>query len=298
MSWILLNNFHIITIIMKSNYHITTSDNKKSEKTVYSVRSNGQDISVVEKGSVRSLYFGKRALQSSVDLRAPHKLQLQYPRYMTGTILFNRQPKSILILGIGGGSLISFFHHHFPRCRIDAVDHDPEIIRLAVQFFLSPQHANISYHCDDGLHFLQNLPSIPRYDIIFADGFSAKGMSAALYNRDCFATCRNLLVEDGTLVSNLWSSNAFFFQRVRHDLQESFPENIFIPVPRRGNHICYSRKQNDCWKKIEQSRKEVKELSEKFETDFGLIISLAGKNNLSGLGRFLYFLKSLSTALH
>lgn len=297
MKWILSSTLNIITIIMNKFTHLRTLYNKQLKRTVYSASRKGQNISIVEQGSVRSLYFDGKALQSRVDLHAPHKFQLQYPRYMTGSLLFNHEPKRILILGIGGGSLISFFHHHFPQCIIESVDNDAAITQLAIKYFSAPEHANISYHHDDGLNFLQNLPQIPRYDLIFVDGFNAQGMSAALYNQHCFQLCRKLLFEDGTLVSNLWSSNQVYFKRVRHELQCCFPANMFIPVPRRGNHICYSRKQNDSWKKIEKSKKELNELSAAFEIDFGLIVSLARRHNLNFLDRIIHRIRSSTPGL-
>lgn len=273
-------------------------NNKDLEKLVYQTRSNGQDISIVDRGSIRSLYFGKRALQSAVDMKEPLKLQLQYPRYMTGTLLFTPQPSRILLIGIGGGSLISFFHHHFPQCVIDAVDHDAEIIHLALNYFKAPTQPNINYFHDDGLNFLHNMSSTCQYDIILIDGFNAQGMSSALYNQDCFTLCKRQLKNDGTLVCNLWSSNQFFFQRVRYDLQCCFTENIYLPVPQRGNHICFSRKQNDSWKIFKKTSKELSRLSSTYGIDFSLIIKLARKTNLSTLSRLAYFLRSLTNLTH
>lgn len=283
---------------MTPDHHLRPLNNKDLEKIVYQTRSNGQDISVIDKDSIRSLFFGKRALQSAADLNAPYNLQLHYPRYMTGTLLFNPEPKRILIIGIGGGSLITFIHHHFSTCSIDAVDSDAEIIHIALNYFNAPKHPNIHYFHDDGLNFLQKFRSGPTYDIIFVDGFNAEGMSPALYNRDCFALCKKLLIDDGTLVSNLWSSNHIFFQRVRYDLQKSFPENIFIPVPQRGNHVCFSRKQKNSWQKIDKSYRELKSFSSRYNIDFELIVKLARRNNLSPLNRLFYFLRSLTSLTH
>ena len=69
MNWILSNKLNIITITMNTKDDITYQNSEDLERTVYSSKSNGQDISVIEKGFLRSLYFGKRALQSTVDLR-------------------------------------------------------------------------------------------------------------------------------------------------------------------------------------------------------------------------------------
>ena len=48
------------------------------------------------------------------------------------------QPR-IVVLGVGGGCLPSFFHAFFPAARITAEDIDAAVVRVAREFFRLPE---------------------------------------------------------------------------------------------------------------------------------------------------------------
>ena len=92
-------------------------------KTIHRSHWQSQLIEVVDEGDTRSLYFGGHVLQSSMYLSAPQKLALSYTRFMAAPLLIDDAPERILVVGVGAGSLVRFFHHHFPDARIDGIAH-------------------------------------------------------------------------------------------------------------------------------------------------------------------------------
>ena len=81
-------------------------------------------LEVVELDGVRSLHFGSFPRQSSMLLVKPDKLYLEYVRAMTSWLLFKPTLDSeALIIGLGGGSLAKHLLHHFPECRLKAVEY-------------------------------------------------------------------------------------------------------------------------------------------------------------------------------
>ena len=58
-------------------------------------------IEVVDDFDARALYFGTSARQSAMSREEPHRLVLSYTRSMLSSLLFTREPRSALVLGLG-----------------------------------------------------------------------------------------------------------------------------------------------------------------------------------------------------
>src|SRR3954451_15078178 len=80
---------------------------------------------VSERHGVRSLHIGSDTVQSSMRLARPNDLELSYTRSMMGFLLFAPPPKSVLMIGLGGGSLAKFIFHRLPDTTIEAVEVSP-----------------------------------------------------------------------------------------------------------------------------------------------------------------------------
>jgi spermidine synthase len=59
---------------------------------------------IVDQGALRFLQFDLERVQSLMCREDPDTLCLRYTRKMMAFLLFNPQPRRILILGLGGGS--------------------------------------------------------------------------------------------------------------------------------------------------------------------------------------------------
>src|SRR3954453_2696578 len=57
---------------------------------------------IIDNGRRRFLHFDFGAVQSVMELEDPRRLALAYTRGMMAFLLFNRSPKRILLLGLGG----------------------------------------------------------------------------------------------------------------------------------------------------------------------------------------------------
>jgi len=130
-------------------------------------------IRVRRSGDVRTLTFvrdnGKEVPQSRVNLAASHSLIQPYARAMFASYLYQPQPRRVLIVGLGGGAMVRFLTHHEPQVRIDAVEIDPAVIRIADEHFGVRSGANVRVHTADGVAFVESTSD--RYDLIFMDAF-------------------------------------------------------------------------------------------------------------------------------
>lgn len=130
-------------------------------------------IRVRRDGDVRTLSFvrdnGQEAVQSRLDLSSPHTLQSPYARGMFASYLYQPQPRRVLIVGLGGGAMVRFLTHYEPEARIDAVEIDPVVVRLAAEYFGVRSEGPVRIHTADAFAFIES--TADRYDVILMDAF-------------------------------------------------------------------------------------------------------------------------------
>jgi hypothetical protein len=69
-----------------------------------------------------ALHFDISAIQSRMRRDDPYRLDLDYTRAMMGFLLFRPDPRSILAIGLGGGSLPKYCYRHLPSADITVVE--------------------------------------------------------------------------------------------------------------------------------------------------------------------------------
>lgn len=130
-------------------------------------------IRVRKNGDIRAMTFvrddGVEAVQSRINLSAPHTLVSPYARGMFATYLYQPQPRRVLIVGLGGGAMVRFLTHYEPNVQIDAVEIDPAVVRIADQYFGVRSGGNVRVHTADAVKFVE--ATTDRYDVIFMDAF-------------------------------------------------------------------------------------------------------------------------------
>ncbi|XP_048777270.2 eEF1A lysine and N-terminal methyltransferase-like isoform X2 [Ostrea edulis] len=63
---------------------------------------------------------------------------------------------SCVLIGLGGGGLPNFLHHHIPQIEIDSVDIDPAVVELAKKWFGYQEDQRQRAHVADGMKFVQD----------------------------------------------------------------------------------------------------------------------------------------------
>ena len=72
-------------------------------------------------------------------------------RSMTGALYLDPNPKDVLIIGLGGGTLAATLSKLLPEARIDAVEVDKAVINVADKFFNVRPSEQIAIHAADGI---------------------------------------------------------------------------------------------------------------------------------------------------
>lgn len=148
-----------------------------------------------------SLRFNRDSIQSTMHLDDPTRLELEYTRAMMLFLLFNPAPRAILMIGLGGGSLPKFCHHHLPASDITVVEINPAVIALRDVFMVPPDSDRFRVLEDDGARHVRETEAL--YDVILVDGFNAEGQPEGLGTADFYDACRAALQPEGVLVVNL-----------------------------------------------------------------------------------------------
>ena len=159
---------------------------------------------VEEVDGLLNLRFDMATVQSALRLADPTALELEYTRTMMRCLLFCATPKSILMIGMGGGSLARYCHKNLPNSDITVVEINPHVIALRDRFQVPSDSSRFRVVQADGVdHVRYQLPSGMRHDIILLDAFHFDGAQESIGSRSFFKACRALLSPCGVLVVNL-----------------------------------------------------------------------------------------------
>lgn len=199
-------------------------------------------IEVVDNGDSRSLHFGTYPRQSSMQLSDPAHLALSYTQSMMGCLLLNPIPRRVLVIGLGGGSLVKFLLQHFPQCQIDVVEYRRDVIEVAAHYFnvpLTDPRLNI-VQGDGYLHVSQLFYETDlSYDLLLVDAYDHNGMAASVGVQPFFDACSGILTADGVMSINLWGSERDLFNTTMQRINQSFAgRSMLLPVENKGNVIA------------------------------------------------------------
>lgn len=161
---------------------------------------------VYEDERTLSLHFDMSATQSRMRRDDPTALELEYTRTMMGFLLFEPEPKSILMIGLGGGSLAKYCYRHLPGSQITIVEINPHVIELRDAFCVPPDDRRFRVVRDDGAAFVKR--TVGRYDVVLVDGFTYQGQPDRLCSAGFYEDCRAALTESGVMVANLHVEDA------------------------------------------------------------------------------------------
>jgi spermidine synthase len=197
-------------------------------------------IEVVDDAGVRALHFGTPHRQSAMALADPHRLELAYTRAMLAALPFlSDEPRRVLLVGLGGGSLAKFLWRYLPQCRIDAVERRDAVARIAQGWFGLPADERLTVRIADGADYVvEAARRDDAYDLILLDAYDGVGMAAAMLNPAFLDRCAALLSPGGACAANLWGNNRPLLEHALDTLRQSFAGTMLrLPVPGRGNVI-------------------------------------------------------------
>lgn len=173
--------------------HQSTDESKgivAVEESAYS------EIRVVDMEDGRFMFIDG-SLHSGIDLINGRPL-FEYVDVLDIPKFFFDEPGSMLTVGLGGGSVARSYAAD--NWRVDAVEIDPVVTKMAKAHF-GLQHAEATvYHMDGRQYFLENRMS---YQIIIMDAFGSSSIPFHLVTKEAFSLAKQHLASDGILAMNV-----------------------------------------------------------------------------------------------
>jgi spermidine synthase len=203
----------------------------ESPEVVYARDTVYHRITVSDEGRVRYLKLDNY-WQSALDLEQPHRTVFRYADYMHLGMVFQPQPRRVLVIGMGGGTIPKRYLEDYPDVRVDVVDIDPAVVEVAYRFFQVPQNRRLQAFAQDGRQFVRRTGA--RYDHVLMDAYLRDTLPFHLATREFFQEVRSRLQPGGAFVVNVIGAldgpHSRLFRAVYRTLAEVYPGVYVFPV--------------------------------------------------------------------
>lgn len=183
-------------------------------KVVHEERSLYRNILVEDNKDLRCLKFNVKSTktQQSCFLKSqPEKLVFNYTKLLMTNLLFNPNPKRILIVGLGGGTISNTLLQLYPESQIDNIEIDQAVIKVARDYFGFIENERVHTYNQDGRIFIKRaLLKKQTYDWIILDAFNGDYIPEHLMTKEFLQEAKSLLSENGILSSNTFSLSELY----------------------------------------------------------------------------------------
>ncbi len=190
--------------------------------------------------SERRMHFTHDSTQSAMKLEDPYALVARYTRKMMSFLLFNPDPKNILMIGLGGGSLLKFCYRHLEQTRITAVEICQDVIALREEFSIPPDDDRLRVVHDDGARYVERLAE--PVDVLLIDAFDEDGIALSLTQSNFYASAARQLADDGILVMNMWGERQRYIDNLRQARAVFGNDMVLVPVMGDANVLLFAFK--------------------------------------------------------
>src|SRR5690606_1739646 len=187
-----------------------------AQKLVHSERSLYREVLVYEDRGERCMCFTRNCRigrQSCVNLAKPREFALNYTHMAMGGLLFSTPtaPRSLLVVGLGGGTLPMALREVLPDAVIDTVEIDPAVTRVARQYFGFKEDPKMKvYEMDGRVYVKRAIREGKKYDAILLDAFDHEYIPEHLLTKEFLTEGKSLRAPGGVLLGNTFSSSRLY----------------------------------------------------------------------------------------
>lgn len=223
-------------------------------------------IIVEDRDNTRVLRFDA-GLQSKMSLIDSLKGQFEYVDFFHAALAINPHMRSVLFVGLGGGSGPRRFRHDYPDVSIDIVEIDPVVVDVAKKYFHFKEDEKMKVTVKDARVFLSR--PTKRYDLIVLDAYASSKYGTHvpfhLATKEFFELTAKRLKPKGVLMYNVIGRTAGAGSKpvraIYKTMRTVFPELCYFPAVSSPNVVlCGVRMDGDSLPKslIPQGSKLVK----------------------------------------
>ncbi|MFH0864147.1 MAG: methyltransferase domain-containing protein [Candidatus Gottesmanbacteria bacterium] len=149
------------------------------------------------------------------------------------------QGNKILLLGVGGGSLVKLLNKYFPDAKVIGVEIDSLMINLGKKYLELEKAKNFEIIIDDAENYVQSSINYKQnFDLIFVDMYKGDKVPENLENINFLQNLKNILSINGLVIFNrlyyknhIFEANIFLdkLKKIFNDLRcKKIYTNIFL----------------------------------------------------------------------
>lgn len=205
---------------------------------VFTGDSKWNHVIVADQGDLRSLYFGKLddATQSTISLSDPKMVPMEYISHAASALAFAPRRRNLLVVGLGGGAFPMLVRRAFPATRVEVVELDPLVRKVARDYFGVVEDARLRVHIADGAEFMKRARR--RWDLILLDAYGADTIPEPLATDEFFADVARRLAPKGLVIANVADAESSQRERdIIRRMARHFPACVLQRTPNSDNVI-------------------------------------------------------------
>lgn len=173
-------------------------------QTIYENYSAYHHILVRDEHEKRILYFDSSP-QSTMSKADAYAGGFEYTEFFYAPIVLDPTIKSVLFVGLGGGTGPKGFLKHYPEMKVEVSEIDPAVVKVAKTYFELPEEPRLRIVTIDGRTFIQRTQQ--KYGAIVMDAY-ASGPNGAylpyhLATQEFFRGAYERIENGGCLVYNV-----------------------------------------------------------------------------------------------
>jgi len=202
-----VNHFYLMLFLVLISTQIPA-------KVIHQERSMYRNIIVEDSGDLRCLRFNvktNKSNQSCLFKSAPNQLVFNYTKLLFSGMIANPNPKRILIIGLGGGTMSNTLHQLLPHAEIENIEIDPAVVNVARKYFNFVENKQVTSQIKDGRIFIKRaLLKKQQYDWIILDAFNGDYIPEHLMTKEFLSETKALLSEQGVITANTFSTSRLY----------------------------------------------------------------------------------------
>jgi spermidine synthase len=193
-------------------------------------------IRITQDGQERCMLFGRYRdeRQTCLDMSKSDISVFEYTGMMFVGFLFQPESKDVALIGLGGGYVPTVFNLHLPDIRLDTIEIDPLVYKLAGKFFSLKETAMQKFIIADGRQYLKKTNR--RYDQLWIDAFNTDYIPVHMTTREFLQLAKSRLTQNGIVLQNVHNTNRLFDAQVA-TFRAVFRQVFIFNGTRSGNAI-------------------------------------------------------------
>jgi spermidine synthase len=202
---------------------------KRKDGQIARIETEYNDIFITKRRAELTMSFqlkGWDYTESVTNLGDPDDLPVRYTRMMTIGVVYPDEPKRMLMIGLGGGSISTYLGRAMPGAAIDTVEIDPGVIGAAKKFFGIRETTRVRYFDGDGRVYLNRNKKL--YDLILVDAFHGGYVPFHLLTKEFYTLIKQRLTPTGAAAFNVHDGTKLYVSTIK-TLAAVFPSVHLFP---------------------------------------------------------------------